>query len=91
MSSIQVLDALLVILAQPQWVGERVVGRHDGSRLTGVLQAQDMPKFMGSHLEKVSACGCSRQDSEDGKPHLIPICFDLFMAADRYLLPNTLP
>lgn len=90
-SAIQVLDALLVILTQPQRVGERVVGRHDSSLLTRVLQAQNMPKFMGSHLEKVCACGCSRQDSEDAKPHLIPICFDLFMAVCRYLLPNTLP
>lgn len=57
MSSIQELDALLVILAQPQWVGEGVVCGHDGSRLTGVLQAQDVSKLMGRNLEKVCACG----------------------------------
>lgn len=79
MSSIQVLDALLVILAQPQRVGEGVVRRHDGSRLAGVLQAQDVPELMGSNLEKVCACGGSRQASENAKPHLIQMVLSAFV------------
>lgn len=71
MCSIQGLDALLVILAQSQRVGEGVVCGHDGSRRTGVLQAQDVPELMGSNLEKVCACGGSRQAAQDGKPHLV--------------------
>lgn len=56
MSAVQILDAFLVIFAHPQWVGEGVVCGHDGSRLMGVPQAQDVPKLMGSNLEKVCAC-----------------------------------
>ncbi len=85
MNSIQVLDTLFVILAQPQWVGKGVICGHDGSWLTGVLKAQDVPKLMGSNLEKVCACGGGRQASKDAKPHLVHmmsadsfgICFDL--------------
>lgn len=60
-SPVQILDALLVVLAQPQRVREGVVGRHDGPRLAGVLQAQDVPKLMGSNLEEVCACGGRRE------------------------------
>lgn len=67
MSSVQVLDAALIVLAQPQRIGEGVVCRHDGSWLTGVLQAQDMPELMGSNLEKVCACGGGRQALEGCK------------------------
>lgn len=63
--SVQVLDALPVILAQPQRVGEWVVCGHDGSLLAGVLQAQDVPELMGSNLEKVCACRDGREASED--------------------------
>lgn len=62
MSAVQVLDALLVILAQPQRVREGVVSGHDGPRLAGVLQAQDVPKLMGSNLEKVRACRRRREE-----------------------------
>lgn len=54
--SVQVLDSSLVIVAQPQRVGEGVVGGHDGSRRAGVLQAQYMPELMGCNLEEVCAC-----------------------------------
>lgn len=54
--SVQVLDAPLVVLAQLQRVGEGVVCGHDGSRLTRVLQAEDVPELMGSNLEEVCAC-----------------------------------
>lgn len=62
MSAVQVLDALLVILAQPQRVREGVVSGHDGPRLPGVLQAQDVPELMGSNLEEVRACGGGREE-----------------------------
>lgn len=62
-SAVQILNALLVILAQPQRVREGVVSGHDGPRLAGVLQAQDVSKLMGSNLEKVRACrGCRGEE-----------------------------
>lgn len=67
-NTIQVLDSSLVIFAQPQWVGEGVVGRHYGSWLTRVLQAEDVPKLMGSDLEEVCAC---KGGGDDAKPQMI--------------------
>lgn len=64
MSAVQILDALLVILAQPQRVREGVVGGHDGPRLAGVLQAQDVPELMGGDLEEVRACRGGREEEE---------------------------
>lgn len=75
-SSVQVLDALFVIVAQPQRVGEGVVGRHDGSRHAGVLQAQYVPELMGCNLEEVCACRGVRQTSENAKPHVTQILLE---------------
>lgn len=55
--AVQVLDALLVVRAERQGVGEGVVGGHDGPGLPGVLQTQHVAKLMGSHLEEVRAWG----------------------------------
>lgn len=62
MSAVQILDALLVVLAQLERVGEGVVRGHDGPRLAGVLQPQHVAKLMGSNLEKVGACGGWREE-----------------------------
>lgn len=59
--AIQVLDALLVIVAQLQGIGEAVIRGHHCTRFPGVLQAQNMPKLMSSHLEEVCACSGIRE------------------------------
>lgn len=80
-NTIQVLDASLVIFAQSQWVGERVVGWHYGSWLARVLQAKDVPELMGSDLEEVCAC----KVGDVAKPQMIQKlpranCIDLVTA-----------
>ena len=59
--AIQVLDPSLVILTELQRIGETVEGGHHCPRLSGVLQAQDVSKLMGRHLEEVCACGGSER------------------------------
>ena len=54
--TIQVLDALLVIVAQLQGIGEAVEGGHDGSFDQGMLEAEDVAKLMGRHLQEIRAC-----------------------------------
>ena len=55
--AVQVLDALLVIVTQLQRVWEAVEGGHDGSVDQGVLEAKNMAKLMGRHLQEVRAWG----------------------------------
>lgn len=48
--AVQILDTPLVVLAQLQWVGVAVEGRHHSIWLHRMLQAQDMSKLMSCHL-----------------------------------------
>lgn len=67
--AVQVLDPQLVILAQLQGIGEAVIRGHHCTRFPGVLQAQNMPKLMSSHLEEV--CACSRVRARVTPPGII--------------------
>lgn len=55
--AVEVLDAALVVLAEPQRVGEAVEGGHDGAGHQRVLQTQHMAQLMGRHLQQVCAWG----------------------------------
>lgn len=48
--AIEVLDAPSVIWAEAQWVSEGVERGHEGLSCCGVLQPQNMAKFMSCHL-----------------------------------------
>lgn len=48
--AIEVLDAPSVIWAEAQWVSEGVERGHEGLSCCGVLQTQNMAKFMSCHL-----------------------------------------
>lgn len=63
--AVQVLDALLVVRAELQGVGEGVVGGHDRPGLLGVLQTQDVAKLVGGHLEEVRAW----EEGRGRRPH----------------------
>lgn len=56
LGTVEILDAFFVILAELQGIGEAVKWRHDGSRLHGVLQTQDVTKLMSCHLQEVCSC-----------------------------------
>lgn len=73
MSPVQVLDSLLVVLAQSQRVGEGVVGGHDGARLAGVLQTQDVPELMGGDLQEV--CTCRGRGGQRDTPGSHGVCW----------------
>lgn len=59
---IEVLDTLLVILAQAQRIAEDVERRHQRLGDSRVLQAQDVAELVSSHLEEVSACKGRRRE-----------------------------